>query len=234
MQTYLFSSKGPRITNQDAASLTYVSGGVLLCVADGVGGNNGGEVASKLAIEVFLREVISSKSSFSFSKAIEVAHNEIKERASEDTELSGMATTFTAVFVTSDRVIGIHCGDSRAYILRDNGIKQLSEDHSEVAKLIRSGKLTKEAAVDYPRKNVIYSALGSHKELVVDEFEFELVSQDRIVLVTDGVHGVVSKKTFRDTSLNSSSLKEWCDTIVTILEGLGPEDNFTIASVELD
>ncbi|EPZ8231513.1 PP2C family protein-serine/threonine phosphatase [Vibrio alginolyticus] len=232
MQTYLFSSKGPRLTNQDAASLTYVNGGVLLCVADGVGGNNGGEVASKLAIEVFLREVISSKSSF--GKAVEVAHNEIKERASDDSELSGMATTFTAAFVTSDKVAGIHCGDSRAYILRDNGIKQLSEDHSEVAKLIRSGKLTKETAVDYPRKNVIYSALGSHKELVVDEFEFDLVSQDRIVLVTDGVHGIVSKKTFRDASLNSSSLKEWCDTLITILESLGPEDNFTIASAELD
>lgn len=232
MQSYLFSSKGPRVQNQDAVSLTHTSDGVLLCVADGVGGNNGGEIASKLAIEIFTREIITARCSF--KQAIEITHTAILEKAAEDDSLSGMATTFTAALVTEQKVIGIHCGDSRAYVLRDKGLKQLSIDHSEVAKLLRNGKISKEAALDYPRKNVIYSALGSHKELEIDEFEFELVSNDRIVLVTDGIHGIVSKKEFRDRSLKSDSLKEFCDSLILLLEGVGPDDNYTIAAIELD
>lgn len=232
MQTYLYSSKGPRPSNQDSASLAYISGGVLICIADGVGGNKGGEIASKLAIEIFLKEIICS--GLNLHHALNSAHNEIIDSASKNIDLSGMATTFTAMFVANGKVKGIHCGDSRAYILRGNGIKQLTEDHSEVAKLTRSGKLTKEEAIEYPRKNVIYSALGSQKPLVIDSFEFDLLSKDRLILLTDGVHGIIPKKTFRDYSVNSTSMKEWCDSLIMSVDHQGPDDNFTIAAVELD
>ena len=109
-----------------------------------------------------------------------------------------MASTFTGCSIENLRLNGVHCGDSRLYILRGNGLKQLSEDHSEVAKLLRKGKLSAKEAINYPRRNVLYSAIGAGESIEIQDFEFSLQPKDRILLLTDGVSGVVSKKQVRD------------------------------------
>lgn len=232
MQFFTYTSQGPRPSNQDCMSIAQIKDlGVLLCVADGVGGNKGGEVASQLAIKTFISCV--ENENFSMSEAMAAAHEKILEAAKENEDLTGMATTFTAVLISNNRLCGIHCGDSRAYVLRENGIKQLSHDHSEVAKYLREGKLTKEDALVYPRKNILYSALGSHKDLVIDEFDFSLRTRDRVVVLTDGFYGVVPKKMFRDISLASKDIQKFGDNLVDYIESIDTTDNYTIAAVEI-
>lgn len=234
MKSFTYTSKGPRPSNQDFLQVVPTEGqGWLLCVADGVGGNNGGEFASRLAVESFVRAVFKNK--YSLKSAIEYANEQVLSYARSDPNLEGMATTLTAVFIDSDRcsVRGVHAGDSRAYLLRGRGLKQLSIDHSEVAKYLREGKLTKEQALEYPRKHIIYNALGSHKNLIVDEFEHDLLKLDRIVLSTDGFYNVINKRMFRDCSLNHPDLNTFGDCLVDLVEEFGATDNYSIIITEL-
>lgn len=203
----------------------------LLAVADGVGGNNGGSTASEMAIDML-------RSSFcenaSLNVCLEVIHAALLNRSSIDPELSGMATTLTAVVIENGVLRGAHAGDSRAYILRGNGLKQLTEDHTEVARLLAEGKLTKDEAWDYPRKNILYSALGIHKDLIIQTFEFHLEVGDRILLMTDGVHGKVPKKIILEASRRNTQFQPFCSAILSEVIDQSPNDNFTLVGVQLD
>jgi len=226
-----YTSKGPRTKNQDAFLITdLMKGGLLVCVADGVGGNQGGEIASQMAIKVFYDSIIDN---FSLRDSLIKAHDALISHASQNPELSGMATTFTAAIVTKQSVVGVHCGDSRAYLIRGNGLKQLTIDHSEVAKLLADGRITKEDALTYPRKNVLTSALGIHKKLLIDEFQFDLVNNDRLIFLSDGYYGAVSKREFRDISLRSQSISNLVDNTKKQLEINTTKDNYTIVAVEI-
>jgi serine/threonine protein phosphatase PrpC len=232
MPSFSYSSEGPRPNNQDYVLIKLIPDlGLLLCVADGVGGNNGGEVASSMAITTFLESLEDKR--FSMIDAMIAAHKKILETAQQDKLLAGMATTFTAVLIKNNFLSAVHSGDSRAYLLRGNGIKQMSTDHSEVARLLRNGKIEKEDVFDYPRRNVLYSALGSHRELVIDEFSFELYRGDRVVLVTDGFYEAISKKMFRDVSLVSKDIQQFGNELVKLVELEGTSDNYTIAATEI-
>lgn len=233
MKKFSHTSEGPRDTNQDHLGVAKLrSGAVLICVADGVGGNNGGEVASKFAVKNFIKLVVEEE--VSLNNAINETHSLLINLADKDLNLKGMATTFTAALITGTHLEGVHVGDSRAYLLRNNGLKQLSEDHSEVAKYLREGKLTKEQAIDYPRKNIIYSALGSQKDLVIDRFEFDLKANDRIILTTDGFYNSVHKKLFRDLSKKHINIKEFGNSLVSHVHKVGASDNYSIIIIEVD
>lgn len=229
---YSHTSKGPRFSNQDCILHTQIPDrGLLCCVADGVGGNRGGEIASKLAVEVFEREL--RHTNVALSECVDIAHHEVLTQAASDETLLGMATTITSVLINEYNLEGVNCGDSRTYVLRGNGLKQLSVDHSEVARLLASGKLTKEAAVDYPRKNILDSAIGAHKPIQIQTFEFELQKNDRIVLMSDGIYSVVSKQDFRNLSLKNSTVKGLGESIVKLAEERNTADNFSLIIVEV-
>lgn len=231
MKTFLYTSKGPRPNNQDSVLVSEIDGvGLLLCVADGVGGNNGGEVASKTAVDSFYDQIVDGETSM--EAAVEDVHKKIRSISDSHPELSGMATTFTAALIKEDELHGVHCGDSRLYVLRGNGLKQLSQDHSEVARYIREGKLTKEEALVYPRKNIIYSALGSQRELVIDSFDFSLRKKDRIMLLTDGVSNFISKKTIRDLSVATDDVSELGNNILSCINNSNVNDNYTFVIAE--
>jgi serine/threonine protein phosphatase PrpC len=230
---YAHSSKGPRATNQDYILHTQIPDrGLLCCVADGVGGNQGGETASRLAVDTFHNHLKDNK--LSLNDCIYKAHAEVLEKASTDESLLGMATTLTAVVIDGYTLSGINCGDSRTYILRGNGLKQLSVDHSEVARLLKNGKLSKEEALDYPRKNVLDSAIGTHKPLQVQTFNFTLEPKDRVILMSDGVYSVVTKKDFRDLSKKFTSASKFGDEIISTAERRKTNDNYSIIIIDIN
>lgn len=229
---YSHTSKGPRLSNQDCILHEQIPDrGLLCCVADGVGGNKGGETASKIAIEIFEREL--RRADICLSECVEIAHHEVLAQAASDETLSGMATTITSVLINGYNLKGVNCGDSRTYVLRGNGLKQLSIDHSEVARLVAMGKLSKEDAIDYPRKNILDSAIGAHKPIQIQSFEFQLLENDRIILMSDGIYSVIAKKDFRDLSLRHTDLKDLGESIINLAVERKTSDNYSLIIVQV-
>lgn len=226
-----YSDKGPRDQNQDFVAFERLKDTTIIVVADGVGGNKGGSTASKLACESFIKFI---KNGYSPGEALSATHSIVKENGANDPDLWGMATTLTGAIFSDKKMYGAHVGDSRIYQLRKNGIKQITEDHSEVSRLLKQGKITKEYAETYPRKNILYSAVGVSSEFVYHDFEIELEPKDRILIITDGIYSVLNKKEIRDISLKNSELPSFFDEILerTILSK--PKDNFTISATEID
>lgn len=234
MHTASFSAKGPRSSNQDSVQIDHLNSETVVCaIADGVGGNNGGEVASQLATKSFLSSISQQQGLLA---AVKFANAEINRVASEKLEYSNMATTFIGIQVNKKRLIGAHCGDSRLYLLRGKGIKQLTKDHTEVEKLQEEGLLTRTEAKSYPRRNILYSALGAGaaEEITIEEFDFDLVSGDVILLLTDGFYNSVSKKEFRDINLSSNDIEEFVEKAIQTLEVNGVDDNYSIIAVRID
>ena len=230
IQQFEYSSSGPRPENQDSQSFTRTGDAAFAAIADGVGGNNGGKYASDFVVR-FMADKF--KENINLKEALGLANAKILELASEHEDLSSMASTFTGCSIENLRLNGVHCGDSRLYILRGNGLKQLSEDHSEVAKLLRKGKLSAKEAINYPRRNVLYSAIGAGESIEIQDFEFSLQPKDRILLLTDGVSGVVSKKQVRDLSVASPSLENFGEHLIDLIEAGKPTDNFTFQIIEI-
>lgn len=234
INVYSFTSAGPRVTNQDSILVFDIPNrGLLCCVADGVGGNQGGETASKMAVDI-ISQTLTQNPTLTLSEAIIIAHESILSIADKNESLSGMATTITAVIINDNTLELINCGDSRAYILRGNGLQQLSQDHSEVARLLKEGRLTPETAIDYPRKNILESALGAHKPLQLHEIKFNLELHDRVVLMSDGVSSVVNKKEFRDLSKKYINLNEFGTALTNYTETKGTNDNYSLIIAQID
>lgn len=229
MQIFAFSDKGPRTNNQDSYCVETKGIETIASVADGVGGNQGGEIASKLAVDSF-KESFAAR--LGLTACLENAHRSISEKAALDPTLHGMATTFTAIHWDGHALKGVHTGDSRAYLLRGNGLKQLTKDHTEVARLVAEGKISKEDSVHYPRKNVLTSALGTHKNLLIDEFSFEVQTGDRLLLITDGIYGVVTKKCLVNLSLAHTDFIEFCEDVLRQVNNFTATDNFTLVGLE--
>lgn len=231
MITLNYSDKGPRDQNQDFVAFEKFEDTTVIVVADGVGGNRGGSTASRLACESFVQLI---KSGASPAEAISATHSIIRESAATDPGLTGMATTLTGALFNGRRMYGVHVGDSRIYQLRKNGIKQITEDHSEVSRLLKQGKITKEFAETYPRKNILYSAIGVSSEFIYHDFDIELQSKDRIMIITDGIYSVLNKKQIRDISLKNSDISDFFKEIIEATVISKPKDNFTISATEIE
>src|SRR5688572_25946373 len=157
-----------RRRNEDA----WVCQPPLFAVADGMGGARGGEIASRLAATA-LGETVDGSGEERVVALIQKANQHVYERARDDAEASGMGTTITVALV-EDGVVAIgHVGDSRGYLIRDRKVEQLTEDHSLVAELVRSGRLSPEEADTHPQRSVITRALGTDPDVDVDTFSIE-------------------------------------------------------------
>jgi len=231
IQTFSFSDKGSRVENQDFYCLEIFGDRLFAAVADGVGGNNGGGFASRFAIEMMLDGIHKGSD---LNECVDSAHYGILAKAGEMPELKGMATTLTALVCNGTAITGIHCGDSRAYVLRGNGLKQLTTDHTEVARLLSEGRITKEEAVDYPRKNVITNALGTSKKLIKQFFEFDILSGDRLLLLTDGVYSQLLKPDIQRQSAITPDLNIFCKKLLAEVVDRGVTDNFTLLGVQFE
>jgi PPM family protein phosphatase len=214
---------------------SYVIEPPLFAVADGMGGAKAGEVASGLAAAA-LKEGGGDGSSGEerVEELIREANRRVFRRANEDREASGMGTTMTVALVESDRVIFGHVGDSRAYLIREGRIEQLTDDHSLVAELVRSGRLTPEEAETHPQRSVITRAVGTESDVDVDTFTIEPTPGDLFLICSDGLTDMVDDDAIiRAVEKHRDNLDEAAKALVGAANRGGGEDNITVVFFEL-
>ncbi|AFS78686.1 protein phosphatase-2C [Gottschalkia acidurici 9a] len=209
----------------------------IFIVADGMGGHKAGEIASNLAISVIKEYYEKNKENIIngemfvpkfINESIDLANEEIIKEANEDESLKGMGTTVTmGIMFEKDIYVG-HVGDSRAYLLRDNKLIQLTHDHSLVGELLRSGSITKEEAFNHPKKNIITRALGTNSNVNVDIVTKEVTTKDIIILCTDGLTNMVSEERIVDVVNNTENMTDSCNILANTANELGGIDNITI------
>jgi PPM family protein phosphatase len=221
-----------RRRNEDA----FVLEPPLFAVADGMGGAQAGEVASRLAAAAFreFHEADELEPEERVRAIIQEANRRIYERAHRDAQASGMGTTITAALLEDGLVALGHVGDSRAYRVRDGRLEQLTEDHSLVADLMRSGRLTAEEAEGHPQRSVITRALGTDPEVDVDTFTVEAGPGDVFLLCSDGLTSMVADEEILDLIARSDSLAAAAKALVKAANRSGGEDNITVVLFTLE
>lgn len=198
MKTYSVTDVGrKRESNQDFVYCTAEPVGRLMnlfIVADGMGGHNAGDYASRFAAQEFVHCVQNSAKKTIISTiedAICQTNHELLKKAQENEELSGMGTTFVVATVDKNTLYVANIGDSRLYLIRQDKIRQITQDHSLVEEMIRRGEVRREEARFHPNKNVITRALGANVDIVPDFFEVKLLPEDVILICSDGVSNMV-------------------------------------------
>jgi PPM family protein phosphatase len=213
--------------------------GILLALADGMGGRYGGSTASKIAVDVLIETYYKDMShsiSESLEKAFQKANEEVAARGRTDINLAGMASTLTAVVLKPDKMYYAHVGDSRGYIIHKDEIKQFTEDHSFVADLIKAGQITEEEAETHPERNIITRAIGLESKLRVDApAEPQTIKKDQyILLCCDGLHGVVSNEGIMSAVYEYKEPELICEKLVESANELGGPDNITVMIARVD
>ena len=202
----------------------------LFVVADGMGGAQAGEVASRLAAAVFreFHEADDLEGAERVEATVQEANRRIYERAREDANASGMGTTVTAALVGEDTIAIGHVGDSRAYRVRGDTLEQLTDDHSLVADLVRSGRLTAEEADSHPQRSVITRALGTDLNVDVDTFVFAPEDGDIYLLCSDGLTTMVPAEQILEIIREKEGLEPAARALVKAANRSGGEDNITV------
>jgi protein phosphatase len=215
-----------RRRNEDA----FVLEPPLFAVADGMGGAQAGEVASRLAAAA-LREFHEADDLAAEERVraiVQEANRRIYDRARSDAGATGMGTTLTAALVEREQIAIAHVGDSRAYRIRGGRLEQLTEDHSLVADLMRSGRLTAEEAETHPQRSVITRALGTDPEVDVDTMTVDASPGDVFLLCSDGLTTMVPEDDILELVADSPSLEAAAGTLVKAANREGGEDNVTV------
>ena len=228
-----------RSSNQDICRCgTFSDGSAWTVVCDGMGGVNGGNIASSVACDAICKAITENYRPDMeedavrdiMLHAINDANAAVLHRAQEDPALNGMGTTVVAVIINSDRVYAASVGDSRVYIVSDN-LFQVTTDHSVVQNMVDNGEITKEEAKFHPKKNVITRALGIESEIRTDFFQEEIDKDNDIVLLcTDGLTNYIDESDLFETVKNSSRY-EIADNLVKAANDNGGGDNITVVAL---
>jgi protein phosphatase len=208
----------------------------VFAVADGMGGAQAGEVASRLAAAAFreYHDADRMEPADRVEAIIQEANRRIYERARSDSEASGMGTTVTAAILTNGRVSIGHVGDSRAYRIRNGELEQLTEDHSLVADLMRSGRLTPEEADAHPQRSVITRALGTDADVDVDTVTVDVEPGDLFLLCSDGLTTMVPEDEILRIVQEADTLDEAARSLVRAANSGGGEDNITVVLFKVE
>jgi len=216
--------------NEDA----YVLQPPLFAIADGMGGARAGEVASGLAAAALQTDDVDGSGKDRVIAMIQAANRSVYERSSRDAEVAGMGTTMTVALVEDATVTFGHVGDSRAYVLRDGALEQLTDDHSLVAELVRGGKLSAEEAEHHPQRSVITRALGTDPDVDVDTFTVDARDGDVFVLCSDGLTDMVGDEEIGEVlGERRESLREAAEELVRRANKAGGQDNITVIAFEM-
>ena len=198
----------------------------LYVVADGMGGHRGGQVASRVALETL--EALAAEGRGTLPDHVRGANRAVWDRSVEDERLAGMGTTLTAARVDGASALIAHVGDSRAYLLRDGELRQLTADHTLVARMVQSGEITEAEAEVHPHKNVLTRALGTDEQVEVDEDTIELLDGDRLLLCSDGLTGMVTEDQIQAILENSEQPQQAADRLVKAANRAGGIDNISV------
>jgi PPM family protein phosphatase len=207
----------------------------LFVVADGMGGAQAGEVASRIAVESFqpgLPET--SHPELELAALAREANARIHELSHANAEQAGMGTTLTAVYVGEQEVAIAHVGDSRAYCLRDGQLLRLTDDHSLVDELMRQGRLTPEEAVEHPQRSVITRALGPEGIVEVDTRSFHARAGDVYLLCSDGLTTMLSEEQIAAVLLAHEQLRDAGEALIAAANQAGGRDNITVVLIRLE
>lgn len=218
------------------AAIREAKGSVFL-VADGMGGHRGGEIASQLAVDTIVSSYYESKEvdpARALDHAFKEANRVIVEKSRSDVSLHGMGTTCTAIVVRRDEAYVAHVGDSRAYLFRAGDLEQITEDHSLVGEMVRSGILSDDDARFHPRRNVITRSIGTHEDLVVDVSKeaLDVADKDVFILCTDGLTSLVPESDLK-AALESNPPGKACESLVDLAIENGGKDNITVQVVKI-
>lgn len=199
---------------------------VLAIVADGMGGHVAGEVASRIAVNA------AASSDLAAADRVAAANRAIREEVSRDPGLEGMGTTMTLLKIDGTTASIGHIGDSRAYLLRDGDLRQVTEDHTVAAEYVAQGQLSAEEAATHPQRHMLLRTLGLTRFVNVDEIKIDLVAGDRILLCSDGLTEVVAENMISET-LGSGTPDEVVWELVEMANDAGGVDNITVVVVEV-
>jgi PPM family protein phosphatase len=211
--------------------------GVLLAVADGMGGAKAGEVASRLAVETLSEELTRRAGVRSLTSrelrevgiaSVKTANDRIRQEGAKDSSREGMGTTLTVAWVVGSTVELFQVGDSRAYVLRKGALNQLTTDQSLVGKLVEDGLLTEEEAERLPARHIILQALGSEEDLDVEHDSVSLEDGDKLLLCTDGLTGLVRNTDIEAALKREAPLWDQCARLIDLAEAAGGTDNITV------
>lgn len=206
----------------------------LFAIADGMGGHVAGEVASRRAIDV-LKQAMNQAISDPYSRrdqlvsAVQSANSQIYDLALKNQQFSGMGTTLTACYIDQSDVFWAHVGDSRLYLLHEGNLRQITQDHSLVAELLRIGSITPKEAFVHPKRNILTQAIGTNKAVQVDSGTLVWNPGDTILLCTDGLCGLVEEEYLQSTLNNNNlTLTEKGDSLFEQALAAGGSDNITL------
>lgn len=208
----------------------------LFIVADGMGGYNGGDFASKFCIENVKNHIINGKGNSiisSIRSAIKAANEGIRESSRMNEELKGCGTTVVLATIKDDILYIANVGDSRLYVLQKGRLSQITEDHSVVEEMIKRGILRKEEARFNSNKNKVTRALGAEPEIEIDFFEVKLEKGDRIMMCSDGVSNMMDERTLEEIIGDDKELSEICRILIETAVNNGGKDDATVVMIEV-
>jgi protein phosphatase len=204
----------------------------LYAVADGMGGHRGGEVASQLALQTVVERFRARQGSL--ADQVQAANRAVYERSATDRKVTGMGTTLTAAIVAGDRAHLVHVGDSRAYLLRAGALRQLTEDHTLVNRMLKAGEITEREAAVHPHRNVILRALGQDPDVAIDEQDVGLIEGDRLLLCSDGLTVMVPEDQLQAIlEATAAAPQEAAERLVRAANGAGGIDNITVVVLDV-
>ncbi|AIE59606.1 Stp1/IreP family PP2C-type Ser/Thr phosphatase [Bacillus methanolicus] len=241
MKAVFMTDRGKiRQHNEDNGGIyTNRSGQRLAIVVDGMGGHRAGDVASEMALlnlkefwEQSDRIATAEQAEEWLKKHIEKINQILFNHSKSHTECEGMGTTIVAAISTDKFSTIANIGDSRCYILNESGFKQLTEDHSLVNELLRSGQISKEDAEHHPRKNVLLRALGTEESVEMDIRTIIFEEGDILLLCSDGLSNKVSQAEMEDVLKSERSLEDKATELIKLANDYGGEDNITLVIVE--
>lgn len=239
MNAWAITDKGiVRKENQDTY-YTYcddLSGKALLLVCDGMGGANAGSVASRVAAEIFVDTVkdrlfadqMDELPADLMREGFRAANRGVFDMSNETPEYSGMGTTLVGAALLGDQTVVVNAGDSRAYLISNYTIQQITRDHSVVEDMVRRGDITREDSLHHPHKNLITRALGTAHHVACDVFFPTVNENDCLLLCSDGLSNIVSEQEMLYEVMHNESLEDACCKLFNIAMMRGAPDNVTI------
>ncbi|WP_027634171.1 Stp1/IreP family PP2C-type Ser/Thr phosphatase [Clostridium hydrogeniformans] len=223
-----------RSINEDYLEIYEDDEKLLYVVADGMGGHNAGEVASKLATDTIISYIKERKVESPeelLKNAIKAANERVYNYSLSSNNLNGMGTTITACLIIKDKVFIGNVGDSGCFILKENNIKKITKDHSLVQELLDEGSITEEEAKNHPNKNIITRAIGTKEEVLTDIYKLEKNDFQHILLCTDGFTNEVSSSEIVDLVNSSENYKDFCIKAIELVKTRGARDNISLIIV---